>query len=375
MATIYRRGKQWWGRVQREGKDRREPLETTSEAVARKRLKEWLERLDLAAWGGKPRKTFDDAMVRFIQEYLPTKRPKTRTRYLCSIDALTPSFEGLFLDEIRSAKLGDFETTRRRQGARIPEKLKGKMKPRPVSGPTIRRDLACLSSMFGCAMEWEWVEFNPVPAFLKSRKKRGLREAPAHTRYLTLDEERRLLAAARGWKLCPDLYDALCVAIDTGMRLNEQFSLVRGQVSQERNQIELTEGTKNSKPRDIPLLPRTAQILAQKPVHMRSEFVFTNRETGTRYTNLGKALLGAAKRAQIRRLTWHDLRRTCGCRLLQDYGMSIEKVSKWLGHSSIEVTQRSYAFLETEHLHEAVAAGTKPGTGTTDLTKKSHENK
>jgi len=53
-------------------------------------------------------------------------------------------------------------------------------------------------------------------------------------------------------------------------------------------------------------------------------------------------------------LTWHDLRRTCGCRLLQDHKMSMEAVSKWLGHSSIQVTEKAYAFLETRHLHEAV---------------------
>lgn len=51
---------------------------------------------------------------------------------------------------------------------------------------------------------------------------------------------------------------------------------------------------------------------------------------------------------------WHDLRRTCGCRLLQDHGLSIEKVSKWLGHQSIAVTERAYAFLNVEHLHKAI---------------------
>ena len=37
--------------------------------------------------------------------------------------------------------------------------------------------------------------------------------------------------------------------------------------------------------------------------------------------------------------------------------MTMETVSKWLGHSSISQTEKAYAFLETHHLHEA--AGTK----------------
>jgi integrase len=32
----------------------------------------------------------------------------------------------------------------------------------------------------------------------------------------------------------------------------------------------------------------------------------------------------------------------------------MEEVSKWLGHTNIAITQRSYAFLEVEHLHKAV---------------------
>jgi|GEM_PF-6604817 len=34
--------------------------------------------------------------------------------------------------------------------------------------------------------------------------------------------------------------------------------------------------------------------------------------------------------------------------------MRMEIVSKWLGHSSIKVTERAYVFSEIDHLHEAV---------------------
>jgi integrase/recombinase XerD len=130
--------------------------------------------------------------------------------------------------------------------------------------------------------------------------------------------------------------------------------------------------------RNIPLLPRARKILARSPMLLKSPrarkepaqfsaqlqrrqraakspYVLLNPETGLRYDGMNKGLRGACKRAGIPILTWHDLRRTCGCRLLQDRGMSIEEVSKWLGHSSIDVTQRAYAFLEDEQLHEAAA--------------------
>jgi hypothetical protein len=37
----------------------------------------------------------------------------------------------------------------------------------------------------------------------------------------------------------------------------------------------------------------------------------------------------------------------------------MEQVSGWLGHSSVLVTERAYAFIETEHLHAAIADAPK----------------
>ena len=45
----------------------------------------------------------------------------------------------------------------------------------------------------------------------------------------------------------------------------------------------------------------------------------------------------------------------------------MEHVRKWLGHLSMQQTERVYAFLEVDQLHKAVqGVGTKTGTGTED---------
>lgn len=330
--------------------------------MAEKRLKTWLEDLDRVAWGEKPRRSFDDLAVAFIDKHLPRLKPKSAERYIVSIQALTDTFEGVPLDKITSSKLSEFEDARRRQGWRIPENMIGKKRPRPLQPSTIRRDLNCLSSMFGFAIEIEWTEVNPVSAYLKRGRRRGLREAPPRRRYLTIDEERKLLAAARDQWAGRDLHEAIALAIDTGLRRGELFALERDRVELDRNRVRLFNGTKNARPRDVPLLPRAHAILAQKPAQMLSRFIFINRETGQPYRHMNRGLAGAAKRAGIARLTWHDLRRTCGCRLLQEHHFKMEEVSRWLGHGSITVTERAYAFLEEEHLQRAIAAGTKPGT-------------
>ena len=95
-------------------------------------------------------------------------------------------------------------------------------------------------------------------------------------------------------------------------------------------------------------------------------FVFVSRRTGTRYTQIARGLYAAAKRAGITDLRWHDLRRTCGCRLIQDYRADLIHVSRWLGHTTTAMTERTYAFLRIEDLHWTIRPGTKPGTKVPD---------
>lgn len=67
-----------------------------------------------------------------------------------------------------------------------------------------------------------------------------------------------------------------------------------------------------------------------------------------------KALRLPAHRAGISDLRWHDLRRSCGCRLVQDHGLSLGEVKEWLGQKSIVVTERAYAFLNMQKVKEKV---------------------
>ena len=243
--------------------------------------------------------------------------------------------------------MSEFETARRSEG---------------VTPSTIRRDLACLSSMFASAIEWEWVDANPVPAFLKRRSKRGLKEGNKRTRYLTPAEEARLLEHASDGPR-----EAMAMSIDTGLRQAEIFSLQWSQVDVAGGTITTTTMTKSGRARHVPLPERSRTILGTLPRHPGCPYVLWNPDTGTRYVHMIKGLKAAARRAGIKNLRWHDLRRTAGCRWLQRDRRSIEEVSVLLGHSSIKVTEDAYAFLEAEAVAKSVSGRTKAGTGTTDV--------
>lgn len=351
MATIYKRGKTWWARAQRDNKEFRKSLSTRDRPTAEKRLRVWLDELDATGWGGRARIPFGSAARAFIVEYLPTLKPSSATRYGVSLKWLSDHFGALTMDAISREDLSSFETQRRAMG---------------TSAPTIRRDLACLSSIFSFCEDKEWIDDgnNPVPGFLKRRAKRGLVESPGKRRYLSQAEEDALLAAAG------DLTrDAICVAIDTGLRKEEQLSLLRTQVDLKRGMVETTEDTKSGKKRWVPLPARSAQILAQRiRANTQSFFVFAH-EDGKRFATFDNGMRAAIRRAKIAKMSWHDLRRTAGCRWLQRDRRSMEEVSKLLGHSSIAVTEKHYAFLDEEAVAQDVGR-TKTGTRTSGQRKK-----
>lgn len=362
MAGIYLRGKTWWGRVQKDGQDLRQSLQTRSESVARGRLKVWLDELETLSWGGKPRLTLNAVMDAFQTEHGPSLKPKTLKRYGISIDWLDEAFGDRLLLDLRPADLKEFETARRSKGA---------------SAPTVRRDLATLSTVFSFAIEKEWADVNPVTAFIKQRAKRGLRESDPRRRYLTRAEEEKLLAHAM-----PYVRDAMVFAIYSGLRTEEQFSLTWNRVDLDARQVVIPKSiAKGKRDRTVILLDEAIEVLRRTPQHLRSPYVFHHglavktvgaqqvrlvrptraAKDGDRFVHLLRGLKEAARRAGIPDLRWHDLRRTHGCRLLQEHAWSLEMVKDQLGHQSVVQTERAYAFLEVE-TRRAAAARTKTGT-------------
>ncbi len=368
MANIYKRGEVWWGRVQKNGKEYRTSLKTRSESEARKAFAQWESRVDEELRGGIPRKPLNEVLDMFIDEHLPTLKPTTQRRYGISVKWLDDSLGHVLLTDIGAAHLKEFETARRSVGA-LP--------------PTILRDLSTLSSVFSYAMESELAEVNPVKAYLKQRKRRGLRESPPRTRYLSRPDETHLLKHAM-----PYVRDAMLFAIYTGLRSEEQFSLTWDRIDMTRNELVIPAAlAKSKRERKVVILEEAMDVLRRTPRHIRGSFVFHHglavkaanakemrlvRPTragkdGERFRHLLRGLKEAARRAGMKDLRWHDLRRTHGCRLLQELKWSMEMVRDQLGHQSVTQTERAYAFLEVDARHAAVSRpvpGTETGTVT-----------
>lgn len=343
MAGVYKRGTTYWGRAQRDGREHRFSLRTTNKAIAEKRLRKWLDEMDASAWGEKPPRPWQTVWERFMKEHFPTIKPSSATRYAVSLTNLSRVLDGKTIQQVTTSLLSEFETLRRTEGA---------------SAPTIRRDFACLSCVLSYCEEWEWIDDgkNIVPAYMRRRRRKGLKEAQKRTRYLTQEEETALLE-----KISEPAKLAVMLSIDSGMRDQEVMGLTWDRIDFKNGTIRTGKKTKSGKERFAPLAQRSAQALSRHPRHIKSEFVFYH-DDGTRYGRVVKAFRTAVKNAKLKDVRWHDLRRTFGVRRLRGEGYplaSIEEVSEMLGHASVVITQQSYAFLDAEKTAQKAAQDTR----------------
>src|SRR6266536_2289352 len=106
-----------------------------------------------------------------------------------------------------------------------------------------------------------------------------LKPSPPRRRYLSHEEESRLLKAAD-----PRVRQHIIFAIETGLRQEEQFSLKWEQVDLHRRELKLFV-TKTGTPRIVPLSDRALIALQSLPPAPTSPFVFVNPRTGQRYVD------------------------------------------------------------------------------------------
>lgn len=338
--AVYKRGKTYWIRFHIGGREIRKSARTIVRAVALEYERREREKYNALQRGDKPAYTYNQAMERFILEYMPSLKLKTRQRYLTSAKQLHSHFTGRALVEIGRGVISDYQAYRMREG---------------VNNATINRDITCLSSMLTCAMDWGWIDHNPVRSMVRKK----LRENPKRTRVLSEKEQRRLEP-----ELEPIQLQMLLFTLETGIREEEMYSLAWPEISERRREMTLNK-TKTDAPRVVPLTDRALAQLRAQVRYLNSDYVFNEPSKQTRYSNHTRGFKAACARAGIKDFTWHDTRRTFATRWLQD-GKDIVRLSKVLGHKSIRVTVDSYGHLVTKDLHETMGTSrTKTGTEAT----------
>lgn len=262
------------------------------------------DKLKYEAWrvsrlGEKPKRTWDDAALRWLRE---KSHKKSIADDMAKIHALK-QLRGVYLHHITRDLI---QTT--------VERL-------PCQNSTKNRYLALIRSILNASVnKWEWLDRAPYVEMYK--------ESSGRIRWLRPEEAQRLIDAAR-----PRYFaDLIIFSLNTGLRQANVLGLKWNQVDIER---------------------RVCWYYADETKSGRAlgvAFVFVNKRGNPMKDINSRDWKETLKKAEIENFTWHDLRHTWASWLVQR-GIPLRVVQEMGGWQTLAMVQR-YSHLAPEHLHE-----------------------
>ena len=317
-----------------DGTRRREDTGVQDRKVAGEIFAAWQVQLARERWLGipapKPQHTVQDLVAEYRTKVTPRKAPASQRRDHVVLERFGKRWGVLSLDHLSNKTLEDYLTERLHD----------------VTFATVSKELGILKSAYARALRWDWVTTTPFRGITLNQ------EGEERVRWLTDEEEARLLAAAAPW-----LQDLILVGLDTGLRRSNLVGLQWNWLQEQgtvllvpRQQVKGKKATVM-----IPLTTRAAMIIQRQVRYGHSSYVFTQSD-GRAYAleQVGMAVLRTAKRAQMPGVSLHVLRHTFISRLVQA-GRPLPEVAALAGHRDITMTLR-YAHLAPSHLRAGIQA-------------------
>ena len=247
--------------------------------------------------------TLRTLLERYEREAVPKKRT-TGDKYLIS-NIMKHSFVDKVLSHITSSDIAEFRDKRLNV----------------VSGSSVNRELSIVSDCIKRAInEWGcYIRENPVKPSLRCE------ENPSRTRRLEIGEYERVMTACKNSRAfwCP----IIDFAIHSAMRRGELLRITWQMVHFDKKYITLPpEITKTNKVRNVPLQPHAIEILRKLPRSL------DGRVFPIGIKNFERTWTKICRRANIKGLRWHDLKREAISRLFER-GLSISEVQLFCGNS------------------------------------------
>ena len=347
-GSLFQRGKRnkvwvarWWEQtIDSEGNElrirRSETIGSVAELTSRRQAEQLLTRRMQRVNSDRcsshsARKFIDFVRVDWEPVMLPTMKYATQKSY------------GYFLRVHLIPALGDLalrEVSRERIQAMLNAKL-----AKGLAWETVHHLQCALSKILGTAVEWGYIEANPV------RMTRLPRRCRMSQKKVLTPEQLRLLLA----RLPEPSRSLVLVLTVTGLRIGELLALRWRHVDLEAALLRVEETVyeghfdepkSRHSVRLIPLGPLALAILMAKrsKVGFASETLVFPSGKGTvldRRTLLSRQLKPAAKALGLGNVNWHLLRHS-NATLHDSIGTPLGTVQALLGHSSSEITRQVY---------------------------------
>lgn len=272
---------------------------------------------DLARLKLKPKRTWDEAALRWLRE---KAHKKSYRDDVSRIRWFTKHLRGRTLDQLSRDMIDGIVTRHLRH----------------ASDRTKDLYVALIRAIFRKAMrEWEWLD--QIPAF-KTYSKGG----KVRVRYLTQAQARTLLAA-----LPEHQREVVTFALATGLRQGNILGLTWDEVDLHRRLVTVAHGdTKNGDALGVPLNEVALGVLErQKGKHPTHVFTYRGERLRSANTRTWRAAL---KASGIEDFRWHDLRHTWASWLRQNDVPTwvLQELGGWKSESMV----RRYAHMSVKHL-------------------------
>lgn len=252
------------------------------------------------------------------QEYLPWAKihhkPSNYQSDRWRSDVLIIGLGKLRLDELTPFRIEQFKR----------ERMNGTTKRGSTRAPaSVNHEIALLSKILSLASDHGHLASNPC------RKVKKLRLNNRRHRYLTDEEEQRLLAACFGRR--QHLRPLIRLALVTGMRRGELLKLTWREIDLGRGLINIRD-PKNGRDRAVPIDDEARTVIEALGIGRADDRLFA-------FDEIKRAWHTSCRIAEIADLHFHDLRHTFATRLA-DTGADAFTIAALLGHTTIHMASR-----------------------------------
>ena len=268
-----------------------------------------------------------EAIDRYEKEILSTRSLSAQSLFSQQLQHWNRQLGKLKLSELKAVRI---------------QEVRDELKNGKRTNSTINRYVQSFSAVLGAAVkDFHWLEINPCRQIRKLKEPRGRR------RYLSFEEQTRLLSVCEG-----SLYLAVLLSLSTGARQLEIWQMRWSDIDFGRG-IVIFPVTKSGIPRSLPLTKDCLGKLEERFLERESEeWVFPSPVNLNRPNDFNRTWKTALRLSEIRDFRWHDLRHTAGSYLAMSR-VPLRTISEILGHSNAAMSYR-YSHLSSEHLAEAI---------------------
>ncbi|ELJ9288488.1 site-specific integrase [Staphylococcus coagulans] len=285
----------------------------------------------------------DDSFSKYFKKWLEVNKegnitPNAYNRYLTSLKAFEEKFGNIAIGEVTQIDYREF----------LKEYGEGKYLNNAKNGrttDTVSKLHSCLKGAFEDAFESGIISRNPTykanPKGIKKGKPEDVKFMSKKAYDTIIDESKERTELS---------YLALYILAITGARFGEVQTLRYEDLKKPNNQIRIP-GTKTENADRIIIITKESKkhiqgVIKTKPVSMNG-YIFNTGANLITNKSVSDAMQRILSTHKFGRYTLHALRHTHASVLLSE-GLSLQYISKRLGHADIDVTLRTYSHLIEE---------------------------